>query len=116
MLRESRGCRRYREQITLTATSAEVDEFGHAAMGESHIVGVVMAEVKQMSATKTMMTYQQADIIGVDLEFRRPECSWDGIVWRGHEIYAPQAEDVDMRGRIVKVSGWYKIDDPDYVG
>lgn len=114
MLRECKGCRRYREPISLTKTTASVDEFGHAAMGESHIAGVVMAEVRQMSATKTMMTFQQADIIGVDLEFRHPGVTWDGIIWRGHKIYAPQAEDADMRGRIVKVSGWYKIDDPSY--
>jgi hypothetical protein len=112
MLRTSRGARRYNDRITLTKTTATVDAFGHAAVGAPEVVLEVYAQVRQMSATKTMLTFQQADVVGVDLEFRLPAADFDGIVWRGHVIHFPTPEIVDNRGRIVRVSGWYEVDDP----
>ena len=106
------GARRYNDRITLTKTTATVDSFGHAAVGAPETVLEVYAQVRQMSATKTMLAFQQADVVGVDLEFRLPAADFDGIVWRGHVIHFPTSEDVDNRGRIVRVSGWYEKDDP----
>lgn len=106
------GARRYNDRITLTKVTATVDTFGHAAIGEPVAVTEVYAEVRQMSATKTMMTFQQAGVVGVDLEFRHPGVDYDGVVWRGHVIHFPQPEDLDNRGRIVRASGWYQKDDP----
>ncbi len=110
----TRGARRYNEPITLTLTEAtsSADTFGHASLGTAQVVGTVYAEVRQMSATKTMLTFQQADVVGVDLEFRLPSYAFNGAVWDGHEIHFPTPEIVDERGRIVRVSGWYQIDNP----
>lgn len=110
----TRGARRYNERITLTLTEATsgADTFGHAALGAAQVVGTVYAEVRQMSATKTMLTFQQADVVGVDLEFRLPAYAFNGIRWKGHDIHFPTPEIVDERGRVVRVSGWYQIDNP----
>ena len=112
-LRTSKGARRYNDRITLTRSVAVVDYFGHAAIGDPADVLQVWAEVRQMSATKTMMTFQQADVVGVDLEFRVPAVEFDGINWRGHRIHFPTPEILDNRGRIVRVSGWYQKDNPE---
>ncbi len=111
-LRTSKGARRYNDRITLTMTVAREDDFSHAAISEPVDVLEVWAEVRQMSATKTMMTFQQADVVGVDLEFRMPALAFNGARWRGHQIHFPQPEDLDNRGRIVRVSGWSQKDDP----
>ena len=111
-LRNPRGARRYNDRIQLTYAKATQDRFGHALVGEAVPVLEVPAEVRQMSSTKTMMTFQQADVIGVDIEFRTPAASFNGIVWRGHTIHCRAPEILDNRGRIVRVSGWYQIDDP----
>ena len=111
-LRNSRGARRYNDRVTLTRSVAYEDEYGHAQIGEPSVVLIVPAEVRQMSATKTMLTFQQADVVGVDIEFRLPASKFDGITWRGHEIHFPQPEVLDNRNRIVRVSGWYQADNP----
>lgn len=114
MLRESRGARRYNDRIMLTLAEAVTDAFGHASLGTPVDVLEVYAQVRQMSATKTMLTFQQADVVGVDLEFRLPQdgTRFNGATWHGHQIQFPQPEVVDNRGRIVRVSGWYQIDNP----
>ena len=112
MLRTSKGARRYNDLVTLTKSTATVDGFGHAAIGEPVAVLDVWAEVRQMSATKTMLTFQQADVVGVDIEFRVPGVEFDGITWRGHKVHFPTPENLDNRGRIVRVSGWYEKDNP----
>lgn len=111
-LRESKGARRYNDRITLTLATAEVDDFGHASVSRAHAVMDVFASVRQMSSTKTMLTFQQADVVGVDIEFRNPFVPFNGISWRGHEINFPRPEVVDNRDRIIRVSGWYQIDNP----
>lgn len=112
MRRDPQNARRFNDRITLTRTVATVDSMSHASIGEPQAVLEVYAQVRQMSATKTMLTFQQADVVGVDLEFRKPDVVFDGIIWRGHEIHFPTPEDVGDRGRILRVSGWYQIDNP----
>lgn len=112
MRRDSQGARRFNDKILLTRTHSEKDEFGHLSISRPKPVLEVYAQVRQMSATKTMLTFQQADVVGVDLEFRKPCVKFDGIVWRGHDIHFPTPEDVDNRGRYLRVSGWYQVDDP----
>lgn len=115
MLRNSKGARRYNDRITLTWAKAVSDEFGHAHFGAAEPVLEVYAEVRQMSSTKTMLTFQQADVVGLDLEFRLPDPAryrFNGALWRGHEIHFPTPEDLDNRGRVVRVSGWYQKDNP----
>lgn len=113
MLREAKGARRYNDVITLTKSTVTVDGFGHADITSTVDVLTLHAMVRQMSATKTALTFQIADVIGVDIEFRIPAVEWDGITWRGHDIHFPQPEVVDDRGRIVRVSGWYQKDNPE---
>jgi hypothetical protein len=111
MRRETQGARRFNDKITLTQTTSTV-ELGHAAVGKPVAVLEVFASVRQMSATKAMLTFQQADVVGVDIELRKPNVSFDGIVWRGHDIHFPTPEDVDNRGRYLRISGWYQVDNP----
>ena len=111
-LRTPKGARRYNDRITLTKATAVVDEFSHAAIAAPVPVLEVYAEVRQMSSTKTMLTFQQADVVGLDIEFRLPDVEFNGILWRGHEVHFPQPEVLDNRGRFVRVSGWYQKDDP----
>lgn len=112
MLRTSKGARRYNDRITLTKAVAVVDEFSHAEIATPEAVLEVYAEVRQMSSTKTTLTFQQADVVGLDIEFRLPAVEFDGIIWRGHEVHFPTPEVLDNRGRIVRVSGWYQKDNP----
>ena len=96
MLRDSQGARRYNEPI----------------VAEPSDLVTVYASVRQMSATKTMMTFQQADAVGLDIEFRTPSVRFNGLKYRGHDVHFSQPEDVDGRGRIIRISGWYQIDNP----
>lgn len=111
-LRQGKGARRFYEKITLTQAECVTDEFGHASLSAPVAVLEVYAYVRQMSANKTMMTFQQADVVGLDIEIRKPAVSFNGLIWRGHEVHFPQPEDVDGRGRIIRISGWYQSDNP----
>ena len=113
-LRQPKGARRYNDRVTLTKSVAYTDEYSHADFAPPVAVMEVYAEVRQMSATKSMLTFQQADVVGVDMEFRLPQdgTKFDGAIWRGHDIHFPHPEVVDNRGRIVRVSGWYQVDNP----
>jgi hypothetical protein len=111
-IRDSYGARRYNERIMLTQANAVVDEYGHASLGEASDVLEVYAYVRQMSASKTMMTFQQADVIGLDIEFRNPHIQFNGLKYRGHSVFFSQPEDVDGRGRILRISGFYQTDNP----
>lgn len=111
-LRTSKGARRYNDRIVLTKAVAVADKFAHANIGDAVPVLEVYAEVRQMSSTKTMLTFQQADVVGLDIEFRLPDVEFNGILWRGHEVHFPTPEVLDNRGRIVRVSGWYQKDNP----
>lgn len=113
-LRYAKGARRYNDRVTLVRYPAVEDEFGHVRFGAAVKVLDVFAEVRQMSATKTMLTFQQADVVGVDIEFRLPGPgkTFNCAIWRGHEIHFPTPEILEDRGRAVKVSGWYQVDAP----
>ena len=114
-LRTSKGARRYNDLVTLTLREVTADEFGHAVVGDPVDVLNVYAEVRQMSATKTMMTFQQADVVGVDIEFRTPYGKvYNGARWRGHDIHFSAPESVDNRDRYTRVTGWYQVDNPKY--
>ena len=89
MRRDPQTARRFNDRITLTKTVATVDSMSHASIGAPVAVLEVYAQVRQMSATKTMLTFQQADVVGVDIEMRKPDVAFDGITWRGHEIHFP---------------------------
>ncbi len=112
MRRNPQTARRFNDRVLLTKTVATVDSMSHASIGEPVAVLEVYAQVRQMSATKTMLTFQQADVVGVDIEMRKPDVAFDGITWRGHEIHFPTPEDVDNRGRYLRISGWYQVDNP----
>ena len=109
-LRESQGARRYNTRVTLTYSERVVDEFGHASYADAVDVAEVYAAVSRMSATKTMMTFQMADVIGIEVEFRTPSIPFNGLRYRGHDVHFSQPEDVDGRGRILRLSGWYQMD------
>lgn len=111
-MREGKGARRYNSLVTLTYSENVVDEFGHASLGEATDVLEVYAYVRQMSASKTMMTFQQADAVGLDIEFRNPHIAFNGLKYRGHDVYFSQPEDVGGRGRILRISGYYQTDNP----
>jgi hypothetical protein len=115
MLRNAQGARRYNERVMLTQADAVRDDFGHASFAESVDVLEVYAYVRQMSASKTMMTFQQADAVGLEIELRNPHVAFNGIRYRGHDVYFAQPEDVDGRGRIIRISGWYQTDNPTMV-
>lgn len=112
MLRQSTGARRYNDRITLMYSESVVDSYGHMSVKEPVKVLDCYAYVRQMSATKTMMTFQQADIVGLDIEFRYTREPFNMIVWRGHDVHFSAPEDVDNRGRIMRIQGYYQADNP----
>ena len=115
MLRQAQGARRYNERVMLTQADAVRDDYGHPSFAEPEDVLEVYASVRQMSASKTMMTFQQADAVGVDIELRNPHVAFNGLRYRGHAVHFAQPEDVDGRGRILRISGWYQTDNPTMV-
>ena len=112
MLRQAQGARRYNERVMLTQADAVRDDYGYPSFAEPVDVLEVYASVRQMSASKTMMTFQQADAVGVDIELRNPHVAFNGLRYRGHAVHFAQPEDVDGRGRILRISGWYQTDNP----
>lgn len=112
MLRFATGARRFNDKIALTRSEVTVDEYGHRELGEAVVVCELYAQVRQMSATKALMTFQQADVVGVELEFRFPAIQFNGIRWQGHDIVFAAPTNVDNRSRYVHIDGYYQIDDP----
>lgn len=108
----ARGARRYSERIVLTRAEVVVDDFGHAAVGQPVDVLTVYADVRQMSAVKSMMTFQQADVVGVDIEFRNPNVSFNGIRWNGREIVFSEPTIQGRLNRDMRVTGYYQVDNP----
>ena len=109
MLREAQGVRRYNTQITLTYTGREVDDYGHATYTKPIEVAKVYASVERMSEAKVLMTFQQAEVIGLDIELRNPNVLFNGIDYQGHEVHFVEPEQRE-RGRILRISGWYQVD------
>lgn len=113
-LRSPAGARRLNDRVTLAYVEVVRDRFGHASEGEPVHVLDVYADVRQMSNDKTLRTFQQADVVGVEVTFRTPATRyrWNCLLWRGHRVHTLAPEDVDNRGRHVRVTGWYVTDDP----
>ena len=57
---------------------------------------------------------QQADVIGVELEFRYTDRPFNLIVWRGHRIHFSLPENVGNRYVALRVTGYYQIDEPEF--
>lgn len=115
-MRIPHGARRYNDRITLMRSDAVVDAFGHASVSSPQKVMECFAQVRQMSAAKTMMTFQQADVVGVEVEFRYTDKPFNLIVWRGHRIRFSLPENVGNRNVSLRVTGYYQIDEPDADG
>lgn len=112
MLRQTRNARRFNQQITLAKANVTEDDFGHASVDTPMPVLKVYACVRQMSATKTMLTFQQADIIGLDIEFRSVNVEYNCVIWQGHVLHFSQPESIDMRGWLTHLTAWYHVDNP----
>lgn len=108
-MREAQGARRYNTLVTLTYSEKVTDEFGHASYDEPVDMADVYASVEQMSATKTMMTFQQADVVGLEIELREPNVAFNGLRYDGHDVHFSEPEPIE-RGRILRISGWYQVD------
>lgn len=114
MLGRGKGARRFQDVVTLTYALPTAGSIGHPDLAEPAAVATIYADVQRMSATKTMMTFQQGDIVGLDIEFRSPgeDVIYNGLRWHGHDVNFAEPERVDNRGRIVHIQGWYQIDNP----
>ena len=109
MLREAQGARRYNTQVALTYSEKVVDDFGHASYSEPVTVAQVYASVVRMSATKALMTFQQADVVGLEVELRNPSVVFNGLRYDGHDVHFAEPEQLE-RGRILRITGWYQVD------
>lgn len=114
MLGQGTGSRRLNDTVTLTYAAPVAGTMGHAVLGEPVAVMTVYASVQRMGATKTMMTFQQADVVGIEVEFRNPgeDVTYNGLRWRGHQVAFSAPERVDNRGRFIRIQGWYQVDNP----
>ena len=108
-MREAKGARRYNTLITLTYAEKVTDDFGHASYDAPMDIADVYASVVRMSATKTMMTFQQADVVGLEIELREPNVAFNGLRYDGHDVHFSEPEPIE-RGRILRISGWYQVD------
>ena len=108
-MRQAQGARRYNTLVTLTYAEAVVDEYGHKSYDAPMDIADVYASVVRMSATKTMMTFQQADVIGLEIELREPNVVFNGLRYKGHQVNLNVPSSIE-RGRILRLSGWYQVD------
>ena len=108
-MRQAQGARRYNTLVTLTYSEKVTDEFGHASYGDPIDIADVYVSAEQMSATKTMMTFQQADVIGLEIELREPNVVFNGLRYNGHQVNLNVPSSIE-RGRILRLSGWYQVD------
>lgn len=108
-MRQAQGARRYNTLVTLTYSEKVTDEYGHASYDDPIDIADVYVSVEQMSATKTMMTFQQADVIGLEIELREPNVVFNGLRYNGHQVNLNVPSSIE-RGRILRISGWYQVD------
>lgn len=108
-MREGKGSRRYNTLVTLTYSEKVVDDFGHASYADAVDIADVYASVVRMSATKTLMTFQQAYVVGLEVELREPNVAFNGLRYDGHDVHFSEPEPME-RGRILRISGWYQVD------
>lgn len=109
MMRNAQGARRFNTLVTLTCSEKVVDDFGHASYADAVDVADVYASVTRMSASKTLMTFQQADVVGLEIELREPHVSFNGLRYEGHDVHFSEPEPME-RGRILRIQGWYQVD------
>lgn len=109
MMRNAQGARRFNTLVTLTYSEKVVDDFGHASYADAVDVADVYASVTRMSASKTLMTFQQADVVGLEIELREPHVSFNGLRYEGHDVHFSEPEPME-RGRILRIQGWYQVD------
>ena len=108
-MREGKGARRYNSLVTLTYSEKVVDEYGHASYDDPVDMADVYASVTRMSATKTLMTFQQADVVGLEIELREPNVAFNGLRYEGHDVHFSEPEPME-RGLILRIQGWYQVD------
>ena len=108
-MRQAQGARRYNTLVTLTYAEKVTDDFGHASYDAPMDIADVYASVVRMSATRTMMTFQQADVVGLEIELREPNVAFNGLRYDGHDVHFSEPEPIE-RGRILRISGWYQVD------
>ena len=108
-MRQAQGARRYNTLVTLTYSEKVTDEFGDASYDAPMDVADVYASVVRMSASKTMMTFQMADVIGLEIELREPNVVFNGLRYKGHQVNLNVPSSIE-RGRILRLSGWYQVD------
>ena len=109
MMREGKGARRYNTLVTLTYSEKMEDEYGHASYSDPVDMADVYVSVSRMSATKTLMTFQQADVVGLEIELREPNVAFNGLRYEGHDVHFSEPEPME-RGRILRIQGWYQVD------
>ena len=103
------GARRFNALVTLTYSEKVVDDFGHASYADAVDIADVYASVSRMSAQKALMTFQQADVIGLEIELREPNVAFNGLRYDGHDVHFSEPEPLE-RGRILRITGWYQVD------
>lgn len=108
-MREGKGARRYNTLVTLTYSEKVVDEYGHASYSDPVDMADVYASVSRMSTQKTLMTFQQADVVGLEIELREPNVAFNGLRYEGHDVHFSEPEPME-RGRILRIQGWYQVD------
>lgn len=108
-MRNAQGARRFNTLVTLTYSEKVVDDFGHASYADAVDVADVYASVTKMSASKTLMTFQQADVVGLEIELREPNVAFNGLRYEGHDVHFSEPEPME-RGRILRIQGWYQVD------
>jgi len=109
MMREGKGARRYNSLVTLTYSEKVVDEYGHASYDDPVDMADVYASVSRMSTQKTLMTFQQADVVGLEIELREPNVAFNGLRYEGHDVHFSEPEPMERR-RILRIQGWYQVD------
>ena len=110
MLRQRSSLRKYSELVSLLRSEQTVDEFGHRSQSEPVFVAKAYASVTRLSATTTMMTFERADVVGVRIEMRRPQEEFNIVEWRGHRIVFGTPEDIEGRGLVIRLDGYYQED------
>lgn len=110
MLRQRSSLRKYSELVSLLRSEQTVDEFGHRSQAEPVFVAKAYASVTRLSATTTMMTFERADVVRVRIEMRKPQEEFNIVEWRGHRIVFGTPEDIDGRGLVIRMDGYYQED------
>lgn len=100
----------FTDWITIGTQGESFDSFGHLSPNGARSTTRIPARVEQMSASKSMMVYQQADIVGVEIWFGTLTSDFNIIEWEGHRIHFSQPDKADKWGRITHIVGYYQID------